>query len=162
MKIKSQLVVISIRLRLFVYLPLSKNFCIATVIPIPETAIRIQPVVAFQINPECKISALATIMHTKKRRQSDYNDNQNVECGSRDMDSIVGFLYSPLGFLAFAFNLTKKIAEKCCSKFNCQLLHFFRNDRFALSYRVGQIFNFCSQLIYIVIQAGKFLGIYIE
>ena len=58
--------VISIRLRLFVYLPLSKNFCIATVIPIPETAIRIQPVVAFQINPECKISALATIMHTKK------------------------------------------------------------------------------------------------
>lgn len=42
------------------------------------------------------------------------------------MDSIVGFLYSPLGFLAFAFNLTKKIAEKCCSKFNCQLLHFFR------------------------------------
>ena len=58
--------VISIRMRLFVYLPLSKNFCIATVIPIPETAIRIQPVVAFQINPECKISALATIMHTKK------------------------------------------------------------------------------------------------
>ena len=48
----------------------------------------------------------------EKRRQSDYNDNQNVECGSRDMDSIVGFLYSPLGFLAFAFNLTKKIAEK--------------------------------------------------
>ena len=66
MKIKSQLVVISIRLRLFVYLPLSKNFCIATVIPIPETAIRIQPVAAFQINPECKIYALATIMNTKK------------------------------------------------------------------------------------------------
>ena len=27
---------------------------------------RIQQITAFQINPECKISALATIMHTKK------------------------------------------------------------------------------------------------
>ena len=78
------------------------------------------------------------------------------------MDGIVGFLHSSLGFLAFALNLTKKIAEKCGSKFNCQLMHFFRNNRFALTYRTGQIFNFCSQLIYIVIQAGKFLGIYIE
>ena len=78
------------------------------------------------------------------------------------MDSIVGFFYSPLGFLAFALNLIKKIAEKPCSKFNCQLMHFFRNDRFALTYRTGQIFNFCSQLIYIVIQPSKFLHIDIE
>ena len=41
-------------------------------------------------------------------------------------------------------------------------MHFFGNDRFTFSYRAGQIFNFCSQLIHIVIQAGKFLGIYIE
>lgn len=78
------------------------------------------------------------------------------------MDGIVGFLHSPLGFLAFALNLTKKIAEKCCSKFNCQLMHFFRNDRFTFSYRAGQIFNFCSQLEHVVIQPSKFLHIDIE
>ena len=51
----------------------------------------------------------------EKRRQSDYNDNQNVECRIWDKDGIVGFLHSPLGFLAFALNLTKKIAEMILS-----------------------------------------------
>lgn len=49
-----------------VYLPLSKNFCIATAIPIPKVAIRIQPIAAFQINAECKISTFAIMMLAKK------------------------------------------------------------------------------------------------
>ena len=59
-----------IRLRLFVYLPLSKNFCIATVIPIPKAAMRMHPIATFQINAECKISALTTMMLAKKENST--------------------------------------------------------------------------------------------
>lgn len=55
-----------IELRLFIYLSISKNFCIATAMPIPKAAIRIQPIATFQITAECKISALATMMLAKK------------------------------------------------------------------------------------------------
>ena len=52
---------------------------------------RIQQITAFQINPECKISALATIMHTKKEDRTTTNDNQNVECRIMGWGCIVGF-----------------------------------------------------------------------
>ena len=55
-----------IQLRLSVYLPLSKNFCIATAMPIPKVAIRIQPIVTFHITAECKISTFAIMMLAKK------------------------------------------------------------------------------------------------
>ena len=53
------------------------------------------------------------------------------------MDGIVGFLHSSLGFLAFALNLTKKIAEKCGSKFNCQLMHVIGGISFLLYGMIG-------------------------
>lgn len=55
-----------VRLRLFFYLSLSKNFCIITVMLIPKTAMKVQQITALPINAECKISALATMMLMKK------------------------------------------------------------------------------------------------
>lgn len=38
--------------------------------PTPKIAMRIQPIATFQINTECKISALAIIMPAKKEERA--------------------------------------------------------------------------------------------
>ena len=122
-KVKSQPIAIPIRLRLFVYLPLSENFCITTAIPIPKTAIRIQPITAFQINPECKISALATIMHTKKEDRA-----TNVKCGiwyENITVNLTDFLFS---FIPFVLNLAKELIKYRLPEFFGLLLRTLGNS----------------------------------
>ena len=91
--------------------------------PIPKIAMRIQPIATFQINTECKISALAIIMPARKEY-----DNQDVKCCiwyENITVNLTDFLFS---FIPFVLNLAKKLVKYRLPEFFGLLLRTLGNS----------------------------------
>lgn len=90
---------------------------------IPKIAMRIQPIATFQINTECKISALAIIMPARKEY-----DNQDVKCGiwyENITVNLTDFLFS---FIPFVLNLAKELIKYRLPEFFGLLLRTLGNS----------------------------------